>query len=53
MIIAKILVIYLLSVVSLIVLIYILSRVQMRGWLDEINKHFKNFNPKLYERKEE
>jgi hypothetical protein len=43
---------YIIGTVALLVLIYLLSRIQMKGWLDEINKHFKNFNPNLYERKE-
>jgi len=34
-------------------LVYLFSRLQMKAWLDEFNHHFKNFNPKLYERKEE
>ena len=49
----KIIIGYLLGTIALLILIYLLSRVQMKGWLHEINKHFKNFNPKFYERKEE
>lgn len=43
---------YVIGVVAFILLWYILSRIQMKAWLHEVNKHFKNFNPNLYERKE-
>jgi hypothetical protein len=51
--ITKIIIEYLLGTIALLILIYLLSRVQMKGWLDQINKHFKNFKPHFYERKEE
>ncbi len=49
----KVIIGYLIGVVAFVGLWYILGRVQMRAWLDEINKHFKNFKPNFYERKEE